>query len=242
MGARVVTTTAVIIQARQSSTRLPGKGLADIAGKPALARVLERCLKIEGADVIVCALPDGPRDDVLEVVIAEAADYGRILVYRGPEDDVLARFLGAAEMVAADVIMRITADCPLIDAEVCSEVLATACESFSDSVGGINYCSNCYPERTYPQGLDCEVFTIKALRAAHYHAATPYDREHVTPWIQENLNWSILKKSGENLSHLRWTLDYADDLNLLRKLFGSGLPISTMDEVLEAIKKLEEST
>src|SRR5205809_123820 len=148
-------TTAVVVQARMGSSRLPGKVLLELAGKPVLAHVLSRCRDIRSADAIVCAMPDDPSSRPLESLALECG----VDVFHGPENDVLGRHLGAAASVCADVVMRITSDCPLIDPDICDEVVRLRRHD------NVDYASNNLP-RSFPHGLDCEVFTFAALEQA----------------------------------------------------------------------------
>ncbi len=163
---------AVIVQARLGSTRLPGKVLMDLGGVTVLGSVLNRCKAIK-ADVVCCAIPF--EDDA----IAEESERWGVSVWRGPEDDVLARYYGAAEALGATEIMRITADCPFIDPTVCNAVFELRAAQNAD------YASNVMP-RGWPKGLDCEAFTFDALEQAHEQATFSYDREHVTAWLQRS--------------------------------------------------------
>jgi spore coat polysaccharide biosynthesis protein SpsF len=203
-------TTAVIVQARMGSTRLPGKVMEDLAGKPVLAHVLSRCASIEGADVVVCAVPDAEESAPLEVVARACGAE----ISRGSEIDVLARYLAAAQMVAADVIMRVTSDCPLIDPEICGAVLSLRARK------GADYAANNMP-RSFPQGLDCETFTTEALAQADRETQEPYDREHVTPWLRRavHLKRANLDSGRRDLDLHRWTLDYPEDLIFFRSVF-----------------------
>lgn len=193
-------TVACIIQARLRSTRLPAKVLLPLpTGRTVLEEVIYRCKQIKGVDAVVVAIPDTPENDIIASVACRTA------VVRGPEHDVLARYAKAASEVNADVIMRITSDCPLVDPEVSGQVLRL--------VGGVGYASNCWPAREHPHGLDCEVFTRDLLSMANNEATDAYDREHVTPFIQRNcrVEGSALLKSMVDRSHIRWTLDTIED-------------------------------
>ncbi len=220
--------TAVIVQARMGSTRLHGKVMQTIAGKPALAHVLERCKRIERADAVVCAVPDQAESAALES-IAHACGAS---VYRGSEQDVLGRYLGAAEMIGADVVMRVTSDCPLIDPAVCDGVL-----NLRARMGG-EYVANNTP-RTFPHGLDCEAFTTEALAQANHETQELYDREHVTPWLRRapHLKRGNLDSMRRDLDRHRWTLDYPEDLAFFRAVFAALLPESeaTMEDVLAVL-------
>lgn len=202
-------TTAIIIQARWGSSRLPGKVLLDLGGRTVLEHVLTRARRVRGADVVVCAIPDDQNSDP---VAAEALKC-RVQVFRGSEADVLARYLGAARMVQADTIMRVTSDCPLIDPAVCAGVLELRAASGSD------YAANNMPP-SFPHGLDCEAFTTAALAEAARSTREPYDREHVTPWLRRAAHLKRANLAAPDASHLgeRWTLDYPEDLEFLRAI------------------------
>lgn len=195
-------TVAVIVQARLGSTRLPTKVLLPLpTGFVVLEEVLHRCWKIPSVDVVVAALPDTAENDILLSCVA-----GDTVVVRGPEHDVLARYAKAAEAVKADIIMRVTSDCPLIDPEVCGKTLDLHCR--------INrgFVSNSWPHRTYPHGFDCEVFNADLLAEAHQNATEPEDREHVTRWFQRQPHVEkACLSTEEDRSHLRWTLDTLED-------------------------------
>ena len=199
-----MTTTACIVQARLGSTRLPAKILLPLpTERTVLEEVLHRCRRIPGVDVVVAAIPDTPENDILLGFINRS---GQFHAFRGPEHDVLARYAKAAEAVNAGVIMRITADCPLIDVSTCGQMLAW----FKSSV--FDYASNSWPAREFPQGWDCEIFTRDTLMRAHEAAIDPSDREHVCPHMQRNEN--LLRgyfKPLQDRSHLRWTLDTLED-------------------------------
>lgn len=158
-----------IVQARMGSKRFPGKVLFPLNGHTVIGEVLTRCKAIPGVNEVVCAIPLGEAG-----LRAESEKYCRVSA--GPEDDVLGRYVIAAECFNADIIMRVTGDCPLISPQLCSAVLARRQFAKAD------YCSNVHP-RTFTKGLDCEVFTREALNAADTHAKDAYDREHVTPWM-----------------------------------------------------------
>jgi spore coat polysaccharide biosynthesis protein SpsF len=206
-----MTGTVCIIQARLASTRLPGKVLLPLGEQTVLAHVLERAARIKGVDRVVCATVDGADGDA---VAREAARCGAA-VYRGSETDVLRRYAEAAEASNAATIVRITSDCPLIDPAVCAAVLALHVST------GADYAANNMPPG-WPHGLDCEVFSRAILEAAHGAAASPYEREHVTPWIRNNaaLRRVNLRGPGGQVLERRWTLDFPEDYSLLTALFA----------------------
>ena len=208
---------ACIVQARMTSTRLPGKVMLPLAGEPVIRHVLRRCRKIEGVGRVVLAVPDSPASRPLEAE-AMALD---IACVRGPEHDVLARFHRAAMLVGADVVVRVTADCPLLDPVLCGDVLRPVLE------GRAAYASNVLP-RGYPKGMDCEAFTFTALNAAYRLATRDYDREHVTPWLQRNTLPRVnIDGPGGSLADLRLTLDTEEDYRFLSTIFERLPPLAT---------------
>lgn len=202
---------AAIIQARMGSARLPGKVLETIGGHSVLWHVINRCRAVVGVDVVCCAVPETVESDGVAV---EAERCGARVV-RGSEADVLARYHKAAKEIGADIIMRVTSDCPLTDPVVNRQVL----ELLAD--GGYDYVCNNMPPG-FPHGLDCEVFTYAALDAANSKARDPFEREHVTPWLRMNsaIHKANLPGPGTQWAAHRWTLDYPDDLAFFRKLFA----------------------
>ncbi|WP_374371810.1 UDP-2,4-diacetamido-2,4,6-trideoxy-beta-L-altropyranose hydrolase [Dongia sp.] len=220
--------TAIIVQARLGSTRLPGKILQRLGDHTVLEHCVARLRKVAGADLVVIATTDKASDDS---VAAAATSYGAT-VFRGDEQDVLARYLGAARAVDADVIMRVTSDCPLIDPEICDAVLKLRAKHDAD------YAANNMP-RLFPHGLDCEAFTRIALERAAQEATDPYDREHVTPWLRRmpGLRRANVTGPGWPANQQRWTLDFPEDLTFFREIFAM-LPtdrIPSWQEVLSLI-------
>jgi spore coat polysaccharide biosynthesis protein SpsF len=203
---------ACIVQARMGSTRLPGKIMMPLGDTTVLGQVLRRCASIPGIDVVVCATGTVAADDR---VCDEAARHGA-LVHRGSPDDVLARYHGAARQVGADVVMRVTSDCPLIDPAVCGAVLALRREARAD------YAANNMPP-SFPHGLDCEAFTAAALARAMAEARDPHDREHVTPWLRREVGLLRVNLDGPggDLVHRRWTLDYPEDFDFFTAVFAA---------------------
>lgn len=219
-----------IAQARMGSTRLPGKTMMDVAGKPMLYHFIYRLKHSKKIDEIVIATTEKEEDDVI-------ADYAKkmgVSSFRGSEEDVLGRYYLAAKEHDADIIVRVTADCPLID----PDVVDMAIEEFQG--GELDYISNTR-EPTFPHGLDVEVFSIAALERAYKEAELPSEREHVTPYIWKNTE--IFKvgqfKNVENLSGYRWTVDHKEDLEVVREIFkelGTD-SILHMGEIIEFVEK-----
>jgi spore coat polysaccharide biosynthesis protein SpsF len=198
-----------IVQARMGSKRLPGKVLLPLNGHTVVGETLTRCKQIRGIDRVICAIPDTQENDKLEL---ETEKYCKVV--RGPEHDVLTRYFRAAPEDATHV-MRITSDCPLISPELCGAVLQKLIDFDAD------YASNVDP-RTFPQGMDCEVFTIATLHHAHYHAG-PHEREHVTTWMR-SANIGRVNVSSPWRLEGRLTLDTWDDYQTIRASFESGMP------------------
>jgi spore coat polysaccharide biosynthesis protein SpsF len=200
-----------IIQARMGSTRLPGKVLMDLEGATVLARVLARAKRAVTINQVVVATSDLPADDV---IIGECKRLAAT-VFRGDENDVLDRYYRAAQFSKADVVVRITADCPLLDPEVTDHTVSEFLDQRPD------YASNALI-RTYPRGLDTEVFTITALERAWREASERYQRAHVTPYIYQNPEqFRVLAVKGEqDYSGFRWTLDTPQDLEFLRAVYA----------------------
>jgi len=201
----------VIIQARMGSTRLPGKVMKTLLGKSVLEHVLQRASSIPGVDEVVLATTVKSEDDV----IVEEARRLNIPFYRGSEEDVLSRYYEAAVHRKADVIMRLTSDCPMLDPEVSGKVLQT----FHDN-GEVDYVSNTI-NRRYPRGLDTEVFSFESLEKAHRETADPYYREHVTAYFYNNPERFRCGEiqSEEDYSHYRWTLDTSEDWDLIQSIY-----------------------
>jgi spore coat polysaccharide biosynthesis protein SpsF len=202
-----------IIQARMGSTRLPGKILQPLAGKPVLQRVIERVRASRVFDEVVVATTVRDIDDPA----AEAAADFAATVVRGDENDVLSRYGLAAEASAADAIMRITADCPLID----PDVLGAMVGRFRD--GNADLVSNCV-RRTFPRGLDAELFSRAALDVMLAEAVASAEREHVTPFLYANPDrFRIVSHEGaEDFSDYRLTLDTPEDFELLDRIFAAA--------------------
>ena len=221
MGPRVV----AVVQARTGSTRLPGKVLLDIAGVPMLDRVIRRLARSERLDAVVVATSTLPGDDA----IVARCEVLRVPVVRGDALDVLSRYALAAREAEADVVVRVTSDCPFIDPVVVSTVVA----ALVDADPPADYASNTLAPRTFPRGLDVEAFTAAALYEADRDDDDPGTREHVTPFIQDTDRFRVVPVTWpEDLSSLRWTVDTDDDLEAARRLaqaFDGNLDTGWLD-------------
>jgi len=192
------------------STRLLGKVLMDLGGSSVLSRVVHRLKGAELVDEVVVATSDLPADDAI-VRVCECLQVGW---FRGSETDVLDRYCRAAKEYRAESVVRITADCPLIAPEVVDETISLYRRARAD------YASNAFP-RTYPRGLDTEVFTMGALEKNWREAHQPYEREHVTPYFygHPELFRTVSLQGARDYSRYRWTLDTTADLALLRAIY-----------------------
>ncbi len=223
--------TICIIQARMDSSRLPGKVLTDISGKPMLAHVIERAIAIQGVDDVVVATTMDPED----APITALASSSGALTFAGHTTDVLDRYYQAATRFEAEAIVRLTADCPLLDPVLCEEIL----DRFT--AGDWDYVSNVMPA-TFPDGLDTEVIAYRALKKSWEVAILPSDREHVTTYIRTNPELFRVSNVAQetNLSHIRWTVDEPDDLEFIRAVFENlpetGIQFPSMNAILGMLK------
>jgi glutamate-1-semialdehyde 2,1-aminomutase/spore coat polysaccharide biosynthesis protein SpsF len=219
----------LIIQARMSSRRLPGKVLEDLEGAPMLARVVSRARRCPGVDAVLVATSTGPEDDP---VAACAAALG-VLCHRGSRDDVLDRFYQAAKPHRPERVIRVTADCPFID----PQLIALGLQRHTE---GWDYVSNVAPA-TFPDGLDFEVFTFAALERAWNEARLPAEREHVTPWIRNHPDLrkaNILSSRSSRWSRLRLTVDDPQDLAFARMIWKAlGRDDFSWGEVIDLLEQ-----
>jgi glutamate-1-semialdehyde 2,1-aminomutase/spore coat polysaccharide biosynthesis protein SpsF len=221
-----------IIQARMGSTRLPNKVLASIGDRPMLWHVLNRLSYVPAVEQTVVATSTEPADDPIVTFCRE----NRFECFRGSEKDVLDRFYCAAKHYAADVIVRITADCPMIDPQIVDKVLKAYIEGAHDYVTNIL-------RYTYPDGQDVEIFSFDALATAWHEATLPLEREHVTPYLKTSGRFRTFNVENEvDLSpfNYRWTVDEPADLDFVRAVYDrlgtNGRPFG-MNEVLELLDK-----
>lgn len=203
-----------LVQARVGSTRLPGKILKEICGKTILHHEIDRLKKCKEIDEIVIATTDKKDDDK---IVNEAKKLS-VKYFRGSENDVLSRFYYAAKENNADIIVRVTSDCPCIDFEILDKMLIYFKDKYKEKQ--IDYLSNTI-NRTYPRGYDIEIFTFSALEKSYINAEKEYEREHVTPYIYDKTN-NFLKLSFENkddYSNYRVTLDTIEDFIVIKNIF-----------------------
>jgi len=224
-------TTACIVQARMGSTRLFGKIMLPLGGQPMLARLVERLRRCRQIDKLVIATTVQANDDVVAALCANLA----LDCHRGSEHDVLARYAGAAEACSASHVVRVTSDCPLLDPALLDQVVGAYRRD------GCDYLGNMQPP-TWPQGMAVEVMGAGVLFEAHQEARDPAEREHVTPFLYWRPGRYRLGNlaSPEDLSHHRWTVDTAEDYEVVRRLFNAlhpTLPEFTLQDILEAARR-----
>ncbi|MFL0162049.1 cytidylyltransferase domain-containing protein [Aquirufa salirivi] len=201
--------TIAFIQARMGSTRLPNKVMKLINGKPLIEYLLLRVSKAKLIDKVVVATSVNSNNDILASFVKSLG----FDTFRGSEHDVLSRYYEAAKFFNATTILRITADCPLIDPEIIDLVI----EDFRNN--SCDYSSNINPP-TFPDGLDVEVFSFTALEKAYNEAKSPFEREHVTPIIRYSGQYEIFNRINEiDYSNRRWTVDEEDDFEVVTNVF-----------------------
>ncbi len=207
-------TIIAIIQARMSSTRLPGKVLKDIAGQAMLARVVVRTRRARSLSQVIVATTTDPADDAI-------FDYCRghgFPVFRGNQFDVLDRYYQAARTFQSDIVVRLTADCPLMDPVEIDHVVGEL------QASAVDFAANRLPppwKRTYPIGLDIEACTFAALERAWNEAQLPYEREHVMPYFYDEEGRFKIRVVDHDPDYgsLRWTVDTPEDLEAVRRIY-----------------------
>jgi spore coat polysaccharide biosynthesis protein SpsF len=220
----------VIIQARMGSTRLPGKVLEEVLGEPMLAHVVGRCRRARNVDEVVVATSTLPQDDAI-VSACRARDWAYV---RGSEDDVLSRYVTAAVEHRADLVVRLTADCPVID----PALVDTHVERLTSAFDRADFVSNMVVQ-SFPLGLAVEAMPIDVLHRLDRMSRTARLREHVTTLVYDEPSLFRVEHvtHDEDLSALRWTVDTPEDLALVRQLFGHfGHARFSWIEALEAVR------
>ncbi|MCK4791583.1 MAG: glycosyltransferase family protein [Desulfobacteraceae bacterium] len=206
------TKVTAIIQARTGATRLPGKVLEELAGEPMLTRVVNRTRRAKTLDAVVVATTTQPADDVI-VGLCQERDWP---FFRGSENDILDRYYRAALAFQADVVVRITSDCPLIEPEIIDKIV----NEFLSCYPKTDYVSNSLVP-TFPRGLDVEVMSFDALKRAWHEDDNPIWREHVTPYIYHQPEKFKIRNvaNDTDYSYMRWTVDTPEDLTFARKIY-----------------------
>lgn len=202
----------VIVQTRVGSTRLPGKVMMDLCGKPVIDHVIDRLKQSKLLDEIIIATTTLERDRV----IVEQAKKDGVKWFCGSEEDVLSRYYYAAKENNLDTVVRITSDCPLIDPFITDNIIRCHKENLYDIVTNAG---SDIKTRTYPRGLDTEVFTFRVLEDAFINAREKYQREHVTPYIYENSGGIYYYRNNVDYSKYRWTLDAEEDFELIKTVY-----------------------
>ncbi len=223
-----------ILQARMSSTRLPGKVLKPILGRPMLSLHIERVRRAGQLDTILVATSSELSDNP----IAELCTNEGIACHRGSLNDVLDRFYTAAKPYQPNHVVRLTGDCPLADPAIIDQVVVHHLKN------GFDYTSNCRPP-TFPDGLDVEVFKFSVLEQAWKEAAKQYEREHVTPFMWQQPERFKLGNvtASKDLSRMRWTVDRAEDLAVVTEIYESLYPKNPafgFSDILNFIKQHPE--
>lgn len=222
-----------IIQARMTSSRLPGKVLMNLIDRPMLSHQIERIKRCNYIDDIVIATTTNLSDEPL----IKLANKLNVRYFRGSEHDVLSRYAGAAEEACADLIVRVTSDCPLVDPEIID--LTVKC--ISDNRNKFDYVSNVI-KRTYPRGLDVEAFFSDVLKRANRMAGSSQAREHVTHFIYgERPDLFVLGdiEDEQDNSDLRWTVDVIEDFMMIEKIYSElklSVDICPYKEVIKYVR------
>jgi spore coat polysaccharide biosynthesis protein SpsF (cytidylyltransferase family) len=210
----VLVTTLGIIQARVSSTRLPGKVLLPVMGKALIEYQIERVLHARKIDKLILATTTGAEDDEVENICENMG----IDCFRGSRDNVLERFYLAAEKYDPEHVVRLTGDCPLSDPQLIDDVITFYLNS------GCDYVANCITP-CFPDGLDVEIFTSKALKDAYANAVLPSHLEHVTPYIRDGKLFNVKQFPADcAYAGLRWTVDEYEDYLLIKHIFEGLYP------------------
>jgi spore coat polysaccharide biosynthesis protein SpsF len=224
---------AALIQARMKSTRLPGKILADVGGRPMLARMFERVRMAKAVDQLMLVTSTDPSDDpVVEFCIRE-----NVPCFRGSLEDVLDRYYQAALMIKPDTVVRLTGDCPLIDPLIIDSMIAVYKQGHYDYVA-----NSAPPPGTFPDGMDVEVLSFPALERAWIETDKPSHREHVTFYFWQNPDkFRTLRYDGtQDLSSVRLTVDHPQDLEVVREIYArlyAANPFFSMADILALLQQ-----
>ena len=223
-----------IVQARSTSTRLPGKILREVLGRPLLRYELERLGRVPSLDAIVVATTANDTDNP----VAELCGKLSVPVYRGSEFDVLSRYREAAEYFGADAVVRVSGDCPLIDPQISDAVIRHYIEHFEE----VDYCAA--DTSTYPRGMDTEICSLETLREADREGAAPPDREHVTYYIwnrPERYKLWMKTSGNKDWGKYRLTVDTPEDFALIKEILERLYPVNPNFSLRDVIALLEEN-
>ncbi|MGB3492764.1 MAG: glycosyltransferase family protein [Elainellaceae cyanobacterium] len=226
----------IIVQARMTSTRLPGKVLKKVLGKPLLEFQLKRLQRVKNADKVVVATTVNDTDQP----ILSLCDQLGFAYFQGSENDVLSRYYQAASAHEADAVVRVTSDCPLIDPVVIDRAIQLYLSSFDTGNHPYDYVSNVL-ERTYPRGMDTEVIPFQTLETIFREATSPSDREHVTPLIHRQYRRFRMghEHYSSDQSQFRWTVDTLEDFELIKRILENLYPRLekfTLEDCLELMR------
>lgn len=223
--------TVIIVQARMTSTRLPGKVLKTVLGKPLLEYQIERLRRMKLADEIVIATTTNDTDQP----IVDFCNRLDLPFFRGSEEDVLSRYYGAAVEYKADIVVRVTSDCPVIDSALSDKAISFFLKPQND----YDYLRLFQ----YPRGLDTEVFTFKALEESYLEAEEKPEREHVTPFLYRHPERYKVKYMSpvEDYSHHRWTVDTPEDFELIKRIIEELYPIKRMFDYVDILDVLAKN-
>lgn len=224
----------IILQARMGATRLPEKPLIKVMGRPLLSYQLERLRRVKLADEVVVATTTDPKDNP----IADFCRENHTACFRGSEEDVLDRYYQAAKHFHADYVVRVTGDCPLIDPKIVDQVI----QCYLDHLPKYDYISNSQKDRTDPRGLDTEIFSFDMLERAVREAKLPSEREHVTVYFYTHPELFSLYhvRQSQDISHHRWTVDTAEDLDLITKILTALYPVKPDFDTQDILKILDK--
>ncbi|MBA4406135.1 acylneuraminate cytidylyltransferase [bacterium] len=226
---------ATVIQARMSSTRLPGKVMLPILGKPLLIRMIERVQSAKLIGQLIVATSTNTEDDEIEKLCSENG----ITCFRGHLTDLLDRHYQVGKLFGAEAVVKIPSDCPLIDPHVIDKVL----EHYINS-DEFDYVSNLHPA-SYPDGNDVEIFSFEAIECAWKDATRDFEREHTTPFIWENKEFfaigNVTWETGYDFSTShRWTIDFPEDYEFIRKVYEELYqtnPSFSLKDILNLLKQ-----
>lgn len=221
----IIPDSAVIVQARMTSRRFPGKSLEKLASRTIIGHCLHRCLKIGNIGKVILATSEEPES--MRLISFVQNEFPGVHIYAGDATNVLSRYYEIAQQHELKYIMRVTGDCPFIDPALCASVMSML---YSEK---LNYCSNVYPTRTFHKGLDCEAFTFETLEAAYAISVDDQylderdvgDTEHVTPWMQRSNavdRGTILNKNKRDPLY-NWCVDYPHDISRLQTYINDGV-------------------
>ena len=224
-----------VVQARMSSSRLPGKVMLPLCGEPLLVKMLERLAHAKNVGKIVVATTKDAEDDA----IASLCEANHVAVYRGSKYDLLDRHYQVGHMYKADAVVKIPSDCPLIDPAVIDKVIGY----YLDHQHKYDYVSNLHPA-SYPDGNDVEIMSMKALEKAWESATAKLELEHTTPFIWENQNLfrigNVKWETGLDYSMThRWTIDYPEDYQFIEAIYNQLYPIKNIFSITEILELLE---